>query len=46
MLDKGAISISNSLRLLGEEIGSLTIHDQHNINLSNLEYHRKIHGYD
>ncbi len=46
MLDKGAISISNDFELLGEEVGSLTLHEKHKINLSNLEYHRKIHGYD
>ena len=42
MLDKGAISISNDFELLGEEVGSLTLHEKHKINLSNLEYHRKI----
>ena len=46
MLDKGVISISNDFELLGEESGSLTLHQEHRIHLMNLNYHRKIHGYD
>jgi len=46
MLDKGTISIGNDFVLIGDETGSLIIHQQHKINRLNLEYHRKIHGYD
>lgn len=46
MLDKGSISISTDLQLLGDETGSLTLHQKHKINRLNLDYHRKIHGYD
>jgi putative restriction endonuclease len=46
MLDKGVISISDALELIGDEDGSLTFYRKHKINLANLDYHRKIHGYD
>ena len=46
MFDKGSFSISNSLELLGVMEGSLEIYKEHSINPSNLEYHRKAHGFN
>jgi putative restriction endonuclease len=46
MLDKGVMSISDTFELIGDEGGSLTLHQKHKINLANLEHHRRIHGYD
>jgi putative restriction endonuclease len=45
MLDKGSFSIKNNLELIGVEKGKLTIHSKHKLNETNLEYHRKTHGY-
>jgi putative restriction endonuclease len=46
MLDKGSITISDDFQILGDEGGSLIIDGKHKIDRSNLQYHRKIHGYD
>lgn len=45
MFDRGSFSISDSLTLLGELSGSITIHKKHIIELDNLKYHRDCHGY-
>lgn len=46
MLDKGSISFTNQLTLIGDEKGTLNLHHTHNLNLKNLKYHRMIHAYD
>ncbi|ULQ55427.1 HNH endonuclease [Flavihumibacter rivuli] len=45
MFDKGTFSILDNLSLIGCESGSLKINPKHKLNKSNLEYHRKSHGY-
>ncbi len=46
LFDKGSFSISNNFDLIGEVIGKLNVHLKHTLNASNLEYHRKSHGYN
>ncbi len=46
LFDKGAFSITNSLKIIGEVEGKLLLNDRHKLNTDNLEYHRKTHGYD
>lgn len=46
MFDKGTFSIADNFSLLGDETGLLIVHPKHEINIDNLEYHRKSHGYD
>lgn len=46
MLDKGVYSISDDFKLLGDIQGVLTVHKNHKLDKSNLNYHRKSHGYD
>lgn len=46
MFDKGLFSIDDNLELVGVLSGKLIIHIQHRLNNSNLEYHRKSHGYN
>lgn len=46
MFDKGTISVSDNLKILGVESGDLIIDNRHKINKSNFNYHRKSHGYD
>jgi len=45
MLDKGSFSIADDLSLLGELSGTLRLLQGHKLNKSNLQYHRKSHGY-
>lgn len=45
MFDKGTFAIKDDLILIGSESGSLYIDPKHKLNNSNLEYHRKSHGY-
>jgi len=44
--DKGCFSIMDSFQFMGCESGLLIIHQEHRINKTNLEYHRKIHGFN
>ncbi|SEW35226.1 putative restriction endonuclease [Chitinophaga sp. YR573] len=46
MFDKGSFSINDNLELIGILEGKLFFHKQHYLNKSNLEYHRKSHGYN
>tara|TARA_B100000787_G_scaffold137170_1_gene106043 strand:+ start:142 stop:1020 length:879 start_codon:yes stop_codon:yes gene_type:complete len=46
MLDKGTFLILDDLSLVGGVSGSLKVHERHKINLTNLRYHRKSHGYN
>jgi|TARA_B110000503_G_scaffold45515_1_gene74436 putative restriction endonuclease len=47
MFDKGTYSISDDLKLIGGiEKGLLHVDKKHQIDKANLNYHRKIHGYD
>jgi len=46
MFDKGVFSIDDNLELIGILTGKLFCHKQHYLNKSNLEYHRKSHGYN
>lgn len=45
MFDKGSFSIDDSLNLLGELSGTITVHAKHKIEIDNLKYHRESHGY-
>lgn len=45
MFDKGIFSILENLNLIGNNSGSLYVHPKHKLKKSNLEYHRKSHGY-
>tara|TARA_B110001450_G_scaffold212860_1_gene205019 strand:+ start:470 stop:1345 length:876 start_codon:yes stop_codon:yes gene_type:complete len=45
MLDKGSFAIDDSFNLIGELSGLVNIHAKHTIDLDNLKYHRKSHGY-
>lgn len=45
MFDKGSFSIQDDLKLIGCESGFLLVHPKHKLNVLNLEYHRKSHGY-
>jgi len=44
MFDRGSFAIAEDLTLLGSVEGTLTVHDNHKINRTNFEYHRKSHG--
>lgn len=46
MFDRGGFAINDDLELIGNEHGSLKMHSKHRIDTSNLQYHRKAHGYD
>jgi putative restriction endonuclease len=46
MFDKGCFAILDNLNLIGCESNSLKIHPKHKLNKSNLEYHRKSHGFN
>ncbi len=46
MFDKGSFSILENFQLTGCESGELIVHPKHKINVLNLEYHRKSHGYN
>lgn len=46
MFDKGLFSILDNLELTGAVTGKLTIHENHKLNMVNVQYHRKSHGYD
>ncbi len=46
MFDKGSFSISDDLNLLGAESGKIKVHSKHNLDKTNLNYHREIHGYN
>jgi putative restriction endonuclease len=46
MFDKGSFSILDNLNLIGCETGKLNLDAKHNLNKSNLDYHRKSHGYN
>ena len=46
MFDKGAFSFTDNLQLIGCLEGELTVKDIHKLNLSNLQYHRKTHGFE
>lgn len=45
MFDKGAFSINDDFKLIGELSGNLNVHPKHIIDLNNLKYHRECHGY-
>jgi putative restriction endonuclease len=45
MFDKGIFSISDAFILIGDVSGKVIIHKNHRLNKSNLQYHRKSHGY-
>jgi putative restriction endonuclease len=46
MFDKGVFSITDDGALTGALAGStLRLHQQHRLNIENLQYHRKTHGY-
>jgi len=46
MFDKGSFSIADNLELIGILTGKLILHEKHQLNKSNLTYHRNIHGYN
>lgn len=46
MLDKGAFSIQDDMSLIGCETGKLNLNPKHRLNLTNINYHRTIHGYE
>ncbi|PXW18037.1 MULTISPECIES: YDG/SRA domain-containing protein [unclassified Chryseobacterium] len=46
MFDKGVFSIADNFQLIGCLSGRLTIHNNHKLNISNLKYHRQIHGFE
>jgi putative restriction endonuclease len=46
MFDKGTFSILDNFNLIGNETGKLNVNEKHKLNKSNLEYHRKSHGYN
>ena len=46
MFDKGAFSITNQFKIIGKVIGELILNENHQIDISNLEYHRVMHGYE
>jgi len=45
MFDKGSFSIDDNLNFIGVLEGKLIVHQKHIINNTNLQYHRKSHGY-
>ncbi|ARD45118.1 YDG/SRA domain-containing protein [Colwellia sp. PAMC 21821] len=46
MFDKGSFTVTNNYEFIGEESGKLILDKKHNINIENLAYHRKCHGYE
>lgn len=46
MFDKGTFSILDNFNLIGNETGKLNVNAKHKLNKSNIEYHRKSHGYN
>lgn len=44
--DKGCFSILDSFKFIGSESGTLIRHPKHQIDKANLDYHRKIHGFN
>lgn len=46
MFDKGSFSINDDLALIGVVAGTLILHQKHHLNKTNLQYHRKTHGYN
>jgi putative restriction endonuclease len=45
MFDKGSISITEKLEIIGAENGNLFVHEKHFIDKDNISYHRKSHGF-
>ena len=46
MLDKGCFSIKDDLKLIGDISGIINIHPSHKLDPSNLQYHRRSHGFE
>ncbi|MBP1163819.1 putative restriction endonuclease [Chryseobacterium sp. PvR013] len=46
MFDKGVFSIADNFQLIGCLSGNLKIDTHHQLNLSNLKYHRQTHGFE
>jgi len=46
MFDKGCFAINDDLSLVGDVQGKLLLLPKHQLNVANLGYHRKSHGYD
>jgi putative restriction endonuclease len=46
MFDKGAFAVNDNLELIGAETGKLTVLKNHKLDLDNIRYHRKSHGYN
>ena len=46
MLDRGGFSIMDDMTLIGIENGKLFVQKEHNLDISNLKYHREINGYN
>ena len=46
MLDRGGISINDDFSIIGEDQSKLYVEKNHILNLDNLSFHRKMHGYD
>lgn len=46
MFDKGVFSITDHLQLIGNITGELVMNSDHQLNISNLQYHRQIHGFE
>jgi putative restriction endonuclease len=46
MFDKGMFAILDDFTLIGEESGILHVKAEHKLEIANLAYHRKSHGYD
>jgi putative restriction endonuclease len=46
LFDKGAFSILDNFELIGNVKGKLKVSSNHKIDKSNLQYHRKSHGYN
>jgi putative restriction endonuclease len=46
LFDKGSFSILDNFELIGNMKGSLKVSPKHKIDKSNLEYHRKSHGFN
>ena len=45
MFDKGSFSIDENFNFVGELSGLLKVHSSHNIDVDNLKYHMKVHGF-
>jgi putative restriction endonuclease len=46
MFDKGMFAILHDFTLIGEVSGILHVKPEHKLEIANLAYHRKTHGYD